>query len=236
MKHRDLRERVCEANREIGRSGLAMLTWGNASGADRTEGVVAIKPSGVAYETLCPEDIVVLDLASGAVVDGVGRPSSDTPTHLVLYRRFPAVAGVVHTHSRHATAWAQACRELPCYGTTHADTFHGPVPVTRLLTAAEVERDYEMNTGLVIVERFEQGRIDPVAVPGVLAAGHAPFAWGGSPAQALEHARVLEETARMAFESLALNPGLQPLPAYLMDKHYLRKHGAQAYDGQPPTG
>lgn len=232
MKHRELRERVCAVNREIGRSGLAILTWGNASGADRAAGVVAIKPSGVPYEALCPQDIVVLDLASGAVVEGDGRPSSDTPTHLVLYRRFESAGGIVHTHSRYATVWAQAGRELPCFGTTHADNFHGAVPVTRALAQAEVEREYELNTGLVIAERFEQGRLDAVAVPGVLVAGHAPFTWGATAEKALENAMVLEEVARMALNTLALAPETKAVPQYLLDKHYLRKHGAGAYYGQ----
>jgi len=232
MKHRDIRERVCEANREIGRSGLAILTWGNASGADREAGVMAIKPSGVDYDVLTPEDIVVVSLASGEPVEGRGRPSSDTPTHLELYRAFEGIGGVVHTHSRYGTVWAQAGRELPCYGTTHADSFYGAIPVTRMMTEAEVREAYERNTGLVIVERYRTGRLDPAQVPGVLVAGHAPFAWGGSPAKALENAMVLEEVARMALNSLALRPDLGPIPAYLLDKHYLRKHGANAYYGQ----
>lgn len=232
MKHRELRESVCAVNREIGSSGLAILTWGNASGADRAAGVMAIKPSGVPYEALSPMDIVVLDLASGAVVEGEGRPSSDTPTHLALYRRFESINGIVHTHSRYATVWAQAGRELPCFGTTHADNFYGAVPVTRTMTAAEVQSGYELNTGLVIVERFEQGGLDPAAIPGVLVAGHAPFAWGASAVKALENAMVLEEVARMAIHTLALNPDAAPIPPYLLDKHYLRKHGAAAYYGQ----
>jgi L-ribulose-5-phosphate 4-epimerase len=233
MKHRELRDTVCEANREIARTGLAILTWGNASGADRAAGVMAIKPSGIAYDLLRPEDIIVLALETGARVEGEGRPSSDTPTHLYLYRAFAGVGGIVHTHSRYATVWAQAGMEIPCLGTTHADTFHGPVPLARMLTEKEVRGEYEEHTGRVIEERFREGGLDPLHVPGVLAAGHAPFAWGASPTKALEHALVLEEVARMALLTRALNPGAGSLPGYVLDKHYLRKHGPGAYYGQP---
>jgi L-ribulose-5-phosphate 4-epimerase len=233
MKHRELRERVCEANREIARTGLAMLTWGNASGADRAAGVMAIKPSGVPYDRLTPEDVVVLALETGAVVDGAGRPSSDTPTHLELYRAFDGVGGILHTHSHYATVWAQAGMEIPCLGATHADTFHGPVPLARALSEAEVRGEYEANTGRAIIERFRAGGLDALHVPGVLAAGHAPFAWGATPEAALEHAQILEEVARMAFHTRALNPAGPLLPAHVLEKHYLRKHGPNAYYGQP---
>ncbi len=232
MQHRELREIVCDANRAIARAELAILTWGNASGVDRAAGVMAIKPSGVEYDALRPEDIVVLSLETGAVVEGTLRPSSDTPTHLELYRAFPKIGGAVHTHSPHATAWCQAGREIPCLGTTHADTFHGPVPLARGLTAAEVNEAYERHTGLVIVEHFRLAKLDPAACPGVLVAGHAPFTWGKSPAQAVEHGRILEEVARMAWMTLALNPAAGPLPAHVQNKHYERKHGANAYYGQ----
>jgi len=233
MKHRELREAVCEANREIARTNLAILTWGNASGADRAAGVMAIKPSGIAYDLLRPEDIVVLSIETGARVEGPGRPSSDTPTHLHLYRAFPNVGGIVHTHSPYATAWAQAGLEIPCFGTTHADTFHGAVPLTRMLTEKEVRGDYEENTGRVIEERFREGGLDPQHLPGVLVAGHAPFAWGATAEKALEHARVIEEVARMALLTVTLNPAANPLPGYVLDKHFLRKHGPGAYYGQP---
>lgn len=232
MTYPELRHAVWHANMEISRTGLAMLTWGNASGVDRDAEIVIIKPSGVDYATLTPEQLVVVDLASGKVVEGKLRPSSDTPTHLELYRQFPAAGGVVHTHSHFATVWAQAGQEIPCYGTTHADTFYGSIPLTRQLTPEEVTSDYELNTGRVIVERFTTGKLYPAHVPGVLVAGHAPFAWGPSPAKALENALVLEEVARMAFHTRALNPTAPLLPQYVLDKHFLRKHGATAYYGQ----
>jgi len=232
MKHEALRKAVCAANRELFAAGLAVLTFGNASGADRRAGVVAIKPSGVDYGAMKPEDITVVDPASGETVDGSRRPSSDTAAHLALYRAFPGIGGVVHTHSRFATAFAQARRAIPCLGTTHADYFHGPVPLTRLLTRKEVEGDYEANTGRVIVAHFEKESLDPAAFPGVLVSGHGPFAWGENVEKALEHALVLEEVARMAFETLALRPDQNPLPRYLLDKHFLRKHGPDAYYGQ----
>jgi L-ribulose-5-phosphate 4-epimerase len=193
---------------------------------------MAIKPSGVDYEVLVPEDMVLLDLNSGEVVEGHYRPSSDSATHLELYRTFPRIGGVVHTHSRYATVFAQARKAIPCLGTTHADYFHGHVPVTRILTRDEVEKDYEANTGRVIVQHFEQASLDPADVPGVLVAGHGPFTWGASVEKALEHALLLEEVARMAFETWVLQPGQEPLPDYLTDKHFLRKHGKDAYYGQ----
>ena len=225
----ELKERVSAANRRLGASGLVSLTWGNVSGFDPERRLVAIKPSGVAYADLTPEKMVVVDL-DGRVVEGTLRPSSDTPTHTALYRAFPSVRGVVHTHSPEATAWAQAAREIPCFGTTHADVFDGPVPLARFLTDKEVAEDYEANTGKVIVERFAE--LDPLAVPGVLVAGHGPFTWGGSPDAAVDVAISLEAVARMARLSLAIRPRLATLPDYVLAKHHLRKHGPKAYYGQ----
>lgn len=228
----ELRRRVWAANLELPRQGLVTQTWGNVSGIDRDRGLVVIKPSGVAYEALTPQDLVVVDLADGRVVEGALRPSSDTDTHLELYRAFPALGGVVHTHSTYATAWAQAGQDLPCYGTTHADAFYGPVPCTRPLTAAEVETDYEKHTGLVIGETFAGRAIDPVAVPAVLCAFHGPFTWGTTPEEAVENAVVLEEVARMAILTRQIGPQVVPAPHYLQSKHFRRKHGPNAYYGQ----
>lgn len=226
--HDDLRARVCAANRALAAAGLAPQTWGNASAIDRGAGVVAIKPSGVPYGALRDEDIVLVDL-DGAPL-GAGRaPSVDLPTHLALYRAFAGVGGVVHTHSHFATCWAQARRPIPCLGTTHADYFHGEVPVTRQLRPDEMAR-YEENTGLVIVEAFA-GR-DPMAVPAVLTPGHAPFTWGVSVERAVEHAIVLEEVARMAVQTLAIEGASPPLEPHLLAKHRARKHGPDAYYGQ----
>jgi L-ribulose-5-phosphate 4-epimerase len=229
----DLREQVLIANREISRRGLAPHTFGNVSGIDRSgaEPLVVIKPSGVDYATLKPEDLVVTDL-DGRVVEGALRPSSDLDTHTLLYREFPQIGGVVHTHSEYATAWAQACRPIPCLGTTHADYFHGPVPVTAPLTESEVKEAYVRNTGAVIVRRFRSGGLDPIAVPGVLVAGHAPFAWGKSAMDAVEHADVLEYIARLAYRSVLLGAAEAGLPAYVGEHHYLRKHGPKATYGQ----
>ena len=232
MKYQALRDEVVRVNREIVRAGLVVLTWGNASAADRKAGVMAIKPSGVGYDALRPQDIVVLSLETGEVVDGALRPSSDTPTHLHLYREFACVGGVVHTHSTYATAWSQAGRPLPCFGTTHADHFHGEVPLARSLTRAEIRDAYEHHTGVAIVDTFRRRKLDPAHVPGVLVPGHAPFAWGKDGQAALENAIVLEQTARMALLTLQLRPGQRPLPRPLLDKHFLRKHGAGAYYGQ----
>jgi len=228
-----LREDVLKANQEIARRGLAPHTFGNASGIDRNraEPLVVIKPSGVDYAKLAPADMVVTDLA-GKIVDGVLRPSSDLDTHTLLYREFPQIGGIVHTHSEFATAWAQACRPIPCLGTTHADYFHGPVPVTEPLSAEEVGEAYVRNTGVVIVRRFREGGLDPIAVPGVLVAGHAPFAWGRTPAEAVEHADVLEYIARLAYRSVALKTSGDGLPGYVAEHHYLRKHGPKATYGQ----
>jgi L-ribulose-5-phosphate 4-epimerase len=228
-----LREEVLHANLEIARRGLAPHTFGNASGIDRSgaEPLVVIKPSGVDYAKLTPGDLVVTDL-DGRIVDGSLRPSSDLDTHTLLYREFPQIGGVVHTHSELATSWAQANREIPCLGTTHADYFHGPVPVTDALTEAEVGGGYVRNTGVVIVRRFRQDGLDPVAVPGVLVAGHAPFAWGKSASEAVEHADILEYIARLAFRSMLLGAPAGGLPAQVRDHHYHRKHGPRATYGQ----
>jgi L-ribulose-5-phosphate 4-epimerase len=229
----ELRKQVLDANREIARRGLAPHTFGNASGIDRsgTQPLVVIKPSGVDYASLSPADLVVTDL-DGVVVEGTLRPSSDLDTHTLLYREFPQIGGVVHTHSEFATSWAQACRPIPCLGTTHADYFHGAVPITEPLTAEEVSGGYVRNTGEVIVRRFRAEGLDPVAVPGVLVAGHAPFAWGKSPAEAVEHADVLEYIARLAYRSVLLSAPPTGLPWYVGEHHYLRKHGPKATYGQ----
>lgn len=226
-----LREQVLEANLEVVRRGLVLFTFGNVSGIDRERGLVVIKPSGVPYDRLRANDMVVLSL-DGEVVEGKCRPSSDTATHLVLYRAFAGVGGIVHTHSRAATAWAQARREIPCFGTTHADYFQGAIPVTQDLEAAEIEDAYEANTGEAIVRQF--ANIDPMAIPAVLVAGHAPFVWGADPAEAAHHATILEEVAQLAFQTVALHHDLPPISDTLRDKHFLRKHGNAAYYGQPP--
>jgi L-ribulose-5-phosphate 4-epimerase len=228
----ELRDRVLDANLELVRAGLVQLTFGNVSAADREEGVLAIKPSGVPYEDLDRDAIVVVDLETGDVAAGKQRPSSDTPTHTVLYRRFAGVGGVVHTHSRFATAWAQACREIPCLGTTHADHFRGPVPVTRQLTAAEIAGAYEERTGDVIVETFEQRDLDPLELPAVLVASHGPFAWGSDVREALENAVALEVVAELALHALLLAPETTPVGEALLRRHFSRKHGPDAYYGQ----
>jgi L-ribulose-5-phosphate 4-epimerase len=228
-----LREQVLRANQEIAHRGLAPHTFGNASGIDRTgsQPLVVIKPSGVDYGSLKPGDMVITDL-NGKIVEGSLRPSSDLDTHTLLYREFPAIGGIVHTHSEFATSWAQAGRPIPCLGTTHADYFHGPVPVTEPLTAVEVTEAYVRNTGAVIVRRFRAENLDPLAVPGVLVAGHAPFAWGKDPAEAVEHADVLEYIARLAFRSVLLEASESGIPAYVSEHHYQRKHGPKATYGQ----
>jgi L-ribulose-5-phosphate 4-epimerase len=225
-----LRAEVYEANLELVRRGLVLYTFGNASGLSREQGLVAIKPSGVPYEKMTPADMVIVDL-DGRVVEGALRPSSDLPTHVALYRAFPSVGGVVHTHSRHATAWAQACREIPCFGTTHADYFYGPVPVTVPLTPAEIESEYEANTGVAIIRLMEGGR-DPLGCPAALVAGHGPFTWGQSAADAAHMAAIVEELAAIACQTLAINPAALPISEALRDKHYFRKHGPKAYYGQ----
>jgi L-ribulose-5-phosphate 4-epimerase len=233
MTHADLRERVFEANREIVRAGLVVLTFGNASGVDRAAGVMAIKPSGVPYVALDPESIVLVDVETGATIDGEYRPASDTPTHLVLYRRFAAVGGIVHTHSPHATAWAQARRAIPCLGTTHADHFHGPIPVTRPLASDEIRGEYEACTGDVIVETLERLELDPLEMPAALVASHGPFAWGAGTAQAVENAIALEAVAGMALNTVLLESAAAGIEDDLLQRHFLRKHGTGAYYGQP---
>jgi L-ribulose-5-phosphate 4-epimerase len=226
----ELKKQVCEANLALVAKGLIIETFGNVSGVDRESGHVVIKPSGVAYDGMKPKHMVVVSLESGATVEGEYRPSSDTLTHLMLYRAFPAIGGVVHTHSLYATAWAQARREIPALGTTHADYFHGPVPCTRPLTLQEIRVAYEENTGKVIVERFAD--LDPLHFPGTLVVNHGPFAWGESVAKAVENAVALEYCARLAAEALRINPSAKPMPAALLDKHFFRKHGSKAYYGQ----
>ena len=226
---RALREEVCRANIELSKRGLAPFTFGNASGVDRELGLIVIKPSGVPYEQLHAELMVVTDMA-GVVVEGTLRPSSDLPTHAVLYRDFPAIGGVVHTHSHYGTAWAQAGREIPCFGTTHADYFHGPIPCTSSLTEEEIRDEYEANTGHVIVKRF--AGIDPMRVPAVLVLGHASFAWGTTVSAAVETMSVMEEVARLAYHTITLNAASVSIATALHDKHFLRKHGPTAYYGQ----
>jgi L-ribulose-5-phosphate 4-epimerase len=224
-----LKEEVLEANLEIVRRGLVLYTFGNASGIDRQSGLVVIKPSGVPYESMAAADFVVTDL-DGKIVEGKLRPSSDLATHLELYRAFPQIGGVVHTHSRAATVWAQAGREIPCLGTTHADYFHGPIPIAGPLTADEIRGEYELNTGLAIVRRFSG--INPLSMPAVLVAGHAPFAWGRDAAGAAYNAVVLEEVAELAWRTITLDPEVAPISRELLDKHFMRKHGPDAYYGQ----
>ena len=226
----ELKRQCYEANMELQRRGLIVYTWGNVSQLDRERGVFAIKPSGVPYEELRQEMMVLVDLETGKARSEGFKPSSDTPTHVELYRAFEGIGGVTHTHSSAATSWAQACRSVPCFGTTHADYFRGEVPVTRMLTKAEVEEAYEKNTGKVIIETFEDR--NPVHTPGVLCAGHGPFTWGRDAAQSVHNAVVLEELARMALWTLAINPAAESLPEHVADKHFLRKHGPNAYYGQ----
>ena len=224
-----LRAEVLEANLDLVRRGLVVFTFGNASGLAREQGLVVIKPSGVPYDKMTAADMVVTDL-EGRTVEGTLRPSSDLATHIALYKAWPEIGGVVHTHSRHATAWAQAGTEIPCFGTTHADYFHGPVPVTPHLTREEVEDAYEANTGVAIIRRM--AGIDPLGCPAILVAGHAPFCWGKSVTDAAHTAAILEELAAMALETVAINAATRPIAAHLHDKHYFRKHGAKAYYGQ----
>ena len=227
---KELKRAAYEANMELYRRNLVVYTWGNVSQIDRAKGLVAIKPSGVPYEELTEDMIVVLSLEDGRTVEGSLRPSSDAPTHLELYRAFEGIGGVTHTHSTCATAWAQACKPIPCFGTTHADTFHGEVPLTRFLTPEETEAAYEANTGTVIIEAFA-GR-NPMHAPGVLARGHGPFTWGKDAMQSVEHAVILEEVAKMAMYTLSIAPDTPALPSHVSEKHFLRKHGPNAYYGQ----
>ena len=224
----ELKEKVCKANLELVRHGLVVFTWGNASAIDRESGLVVIKPSGVSYDVMKPSDMVVVDL-DGKVVEGSLKPSSDTPTHVVLYKAFPEIGGVVHTHSTYATAWAQAGKDIPNIGTTHADYFHDAIPCTADMTAKEIAGDYEKETGNVIVRRFE--RMNPVHTPGVLVKNHGPFTWGKDAAEAVHNAVVLEQVAKMAFISFTINPDLNMNP-FLVEKHFSRKHGPKAYYGQ----
>ncbi len=228
----ELREQVWRANQALVRAGLVTLSFGNASGVDREAGVLIIKPSGLPYDQLLPEHLVAVSLEDGHVVEGELRPSSDTPTHLALYRRYPEIGGVVHTHSTAATAWAQAGRSIPPLGTTHADHFHGPVPVTRLLREAEVAGAYEHETGAVIIETLEKLGLSAAEMPAVLVASHGPFTWGHDAEDATANATVLEAVATMARQTFALNPDAQPIASYLSERHYRRKHGPNAYYGQ----
>ena len=226
-----LKQQVYEANMELPRRGLVTYTWGNVSGIDRERGLFVIKPSGVAYDALTPEQLVVMDL-DGNKVEGDLNPSSDTKTHVALYRAFPALGGIVHTHSTHAVAFAQARRDLPAFGTTHADYFYGAIPCARHLTTEEIDEDYEKNTGKVIIEELTKRNINPVHVPGIICASHGPFTWGKDAAQAVYHAVVLEEVAKMAVYTRQIKPDAAPAPQNIQDKHFLRKHGPNAYYGQ----
>ena len=226
----ELKQQVCEANLDLVKEGLVIQTWGNASGVDRERGCMVIKPSGVPYAEMKPEHMVVVALADGKIVEGELNPSSDTATHLVLYRAFPGIGGIVHTHSRSATAWAQTCRPVPAFGTTHADYFHGPIPCTRRLKPREIEKDYEANTGHVIVETFK--RQDALDCPGVLVANHAPFAWGKTVTEAVHNAVVLEHLVLLAGDTLRFFPSTAAMQQVLLDKHFYRKHGPKATYGQ----
>lgn len=226
----ELKKEVLDANQDLVKYNLVTLTWGNVSGIDRNKKLIVIKPSGVEYDKLKIDDMVVVDL-NGKVVEGNKKPSSDTPTHIELYKSFVNIGGITHSHSEYATIFAQACKEIPCFGTTHADHFNGPVPVTRFLNRNEVEENYELNTGKLIVERFRN--LDPVSTPGVLLAGHAPFTWGKNAEDSVKNNLVLERVAKMALNSLQINPNLKDLPDYILNKHYSRKHGSNAYYGQP---
>lgn len=227
-----LKQKVLEANLLLPKYGLVTFTWGNVSAIDRDKGLMVIKPSGVEYEGMTAEDMVVVELETGKVAEGKWKPSSDTKTHLELYRAFPGVGGIVHTHSPHAVAWAQAGEDIPCFGTTHADYFYGSIPCARHLTQLELEEDYEKNTGKIIVEAFRERCIEPTAVPGVICASHGPFTWGKDGAQAVYHAVVLEEVAKMAILTRQVRAAAGPAPQRYQDKHYFRKHGPGAYYGQ----
>ena len=228
----ELKKQVCAANLELPKYGLVTFTWGNVSGVDREKGLMVIKPSGVEYDGMTPEDMVVVSLATGEKVEGKWKPSSDTATHVALYNAFPNIGGVVHTHSRWATSWAQAGKSINAYGTTHGDYFYGPIPCTRKMTPAEIAGEYELETGNVIIETFRDRNIDPDQVPAVLVCSHGPFAWGTDPHNAVHNSVVLEELAFMAFHTEAMTPGISSMQQELLDKHYLRKHGKNAYYGQ----
>ncbi len=227
-----LKEIVCKANLELPRYGLVTFTWGNVSGVDRESGLMVIKPSGVEYDNMTADDMVVVSLATGERVEGKWKPSSDTATHVALYNAFPTLGGIVHTHSRWATSFAQAGRGVPAYGTTHGDYFYGEIPCTRRMTPEEIGGAYEHETGNVIIETFKNRQIDPATVPAVLVYSHGPFSWGKDPMDAVHNAVVLEECAMMAIQTEALNPGVTPMQQELLDKHFLRKHGKNAYYGQ----
>ena len=227
----ELRKQVYEANMELPARGLVTYTWGNVSGIDRKSGLIVIKPSGVEYEDLAPENMAVVDL-NGNIVEGSLKPSSDTKTHIELYKAFKDIGGIVHTHSPYAVAWAQAGEDIPCYGTTHADYFYGPVPCARHLTPEEIAEDYEKGTGTVIIETFTKRNIDPASVPAVICKSHGPFAWGADAAEAVYHAVVLEEVSKMAILTRQIKENPLPAPGYIQDKHYMRKHGPNAYYGQ----
>ena len=228
----DLKRQVLEANLALPKHNLVTLTWGNVSAVDRERGVFVIKPSGVDYSVMTADDMVVVSIETGEVVEGTKKPSSDTPTHRLLYQAFPSIGGIVHTHSRHATIWAQSGQSIPAIGTTHADYFYGSIPCARCLSKTEIDGDYEGNTGRVIVETFRKRNINPVHVPGVICAGHGPFTWGNNPAQAVYHSVVLEEVARMAILTRQVCPSAHAAPQAMLDKHFLRKHGPNAYYGQ----
>lgn len=227
----ELKKQVCEANLELVARGVVIYTWGNVSGIDREKGLVVIKPSGIDYAGMSPDDMVVVNLSTGETVDGKWKPSSDTATHLELYRKYDQIAGVVHTHSVNAVAFAQAGKAIPALGTTHADYFYGDIPCTRVLSEQEVSEAYELNTGKVIIETIETLGIDPIAIPGIVVKNHGPFAWGRNPANAVYNAVVLEKVAEMALKTLVLNPQAE-MKQYVLDKHYMRKHGPNAYYGQ----
>ena len=229
MNRMKLKEQVWRANMDLAKHNLVILTWGNVSGCNRNEGIVAIKPSGVSYDELMPDDIIILDL-EGKIVEGALNPSSDTPAHLELYKSFEEISAVTHTHSEYATIFAQAGKEIPCLGTTHADYFNGPVPVTRQIRKKEAEENYEVNTGRVIIARFSE--LDPLEMPAVLVAGHGPFTWGRTPDEAVKNSVALEKVAKMAWGTLLLNRECERIPGYLLKKHHQRRHGPDAYYGQ----
>lgn len=224
-----LKKEVIQANKDLVRYGLVTLTWGNVSGIDRSKGLIVIKPSGVDYNKLTIKNLVVVDL-NGKIVEGKKRPSSDTPTHIELYQAFPEIGGITHTHSKYATVFSQACKEIPCLGTTHADHFYGTIPLTRFLSKEEVEKEYEKNTGKIIAERFKE--LDPLTMPGVLVAGHAPFSFGKNAEESVRNGLILERVAEMALYTVRFNRDIKELPEYISEKHYKRKHGPHAYYGQ----